>query len=128
MVSTLRGSGLRYLNSAMPTRGSHERHAKSSTMHLLLSAVDRLCRIWHCRSSFQAPGRPTWPYPIQPCLGTAAYRAAIRRGGTFVGDGLRQIHVSTDRQVWGSELNVAAAQELAADLLAAADELDELAD
>ncbi len=43
--------------------------------------------IWHCWSSFRAPGRPTWAYPTQACFRPAAYRSAIRRGGTFVGDG-----------------------------------------
>ena len=43
--------------------------------------------IRHCRSSFRAPKRPTWPYPIQPCLRPATYRSAICKGGTFVGEG-----------------------------------------
>src|SRR5271166_1961776 len=43
--------------------------------------------IWHCWSSFRAPGRPTWAYPTQACFRPAEYRSAIRRGGTFVGDG-----------------------------------------
>jgi hypothetical protein len=50
-------------------------------------AVLRCWVISHCRSSFRAPGRPTWPYPTQPRFRPAAYRSAIRKGGTFVGDG-----------------------------------------